>query len=231
VTNDHIIWQTQYRRPLLNNADFGSLADDARRTVLNPAVPGTAEALAFLGVTAIVTHPDALAYREGIPDVPDANWGQGYELVERTAEGASVWRVVAAAAPALVTLTGGFGEPTPTTDGLVGYPLSSRSGVGAIEFTAKAPAVVRLSFEATPPGRTQTLRLADLSDEMPFELDGATPIEVLVDVPRGRSYIEVKTDPAATSEEDAVLLAKPMARRAFGSFELRAVPISPDPGV
>jgi O-antigen/teichoic acid export membrane protein len=230
VTNDRIIWQTQYRRPLLNNADFGSLADDARRALLNPAVPGTAEALAFLGVAAIVTHRDALAYREGIPDVPDGNWGEGYKLVARMADGASVWRVVATAAPALVTLTGGFGEPRPTTDGLVGYPLSSPSGVGTIGFTAKAPAVVRHSFEAASPGGKQTLRLADMSKEVPFELDGPTPIDVLVDVPRGRSYIEVKTDPAATSEEDAVLLAKPMAQRAFGSVELQAVPISPHPG-
>jgi hypothetical protein len=230
VTNDRIVWQTQYRRPLLNNAEFGTPADDARRVVLNPAVPGTAESLALLGVTAIVTHRDALAYREGIPDIPDANWGPGYELVARAPDGASVWRVVATAAPAFVTLTGGFGEPRPTDDRLVGFPLSSPSGVGTIEFTAKAPSVVRLSFDATPPGRKQTLRLGDGSREVPFELEGPTRIDVLVDVPAGRSYVEVKTDPAATSEDDAVVLARPVARRAFGSVELQAVPISPDPG-
>ncbi len=31
--------------------------------------------LAFLGVTAIVTHAGALGYREGIADVPNASWG------------------------------------------------------------------------------------------------------------------------------------------------------------
>src|SRR4029079_18900112 len=45
TSNDHIIWQTVYRRPLLGNADFGTRADDARRIVLNPRTSGTAEAL------------------------------------------------------------------------------------------------------------------------------------------------------------------------------------------
>jgi hypothetical protein len=70
TSNDHIIWQTVYRRPLLNNADFGTPADAARRTVLNPSVPGAAETLALLGVTAIITHSDALDYQDFQPDVP-----------------------------------------------------------------------------------------------------------------------------------------------------------------
>jgi O-antigen/teichoic acid export membrane protein len=230
TSNDYVIWQTVYRRPMFGNADFGTPADAARRTVLNPRVPGTAEALALLGVTAIITHPDALRYVDTAPDVPNASWGPGYELVARAADGSSVWRVVAVAAPALVTLAGGFGEPITDTDAFVGYPLVSPSGVGTIEFTAKAPATVRLRFDATTPRTEQTLRLADADHELPFALDPDATVGVLVEVPRGHSYLTIKTDPAATSTEDAVVLSQPRALRAFGTPALVAQTISSDPG-
>jgi hypothetical protein len=230
TTNDYVIWQTVYRRPMFGNAGFGTRADDARRAVLNPRVPGTAQTLALLGVKAILTHPDALAYAEGAPDIPNASWGPGYELVERAPDGSSLWRVVATAAPALVTLPGGFGEPIVAGDNYVGHPLTSPSGVGTIEFTAKAPATVRLEFVAKPPRVRQVLRLADADTELPFELDGKTTVQTLVDVPRGHSYIIVKTDPAATSADDAVVLSRPRAIRAFGTPALVAESISPDPG-
>ena len=230
TSNDHIIWQTVYRRPLLNNASFGSQADQARRMVLDPAVPGVAETLAFLGVTAIVTHPDALRYVDAAKDVPNASWGPGYELVRRAPDGSSVWRVTATAAPALVTLPGGFGEPMPTSEGLVGYPLVSPSGVGTIEFIAKAPSTIRLQFAATPPRATQLLRLADADTELPITLRGTTDVDVLVEIPVGHSFLIVKTDPAATSEQDAIVFSKPRAVLAFGTPALTAESISPDPG-
>jgi hypothetical protein len=230
TTNDNIIWQTVYRRPLLNNADFGTEADQARRVVLDPAVPGVAQTLALLGVTAIVTHPDALRYVDDAKDVPNARWGPGYELVERARDGSSLWRVTARAAPAVVMLSGGFGEPSPTADELVGYPLVSPSGVGTIEFVARAPSTVRLRFAATPPRAKQTLRLADADTELPITLHGTTEVAVLVEIPAGHSYLIVKTDPAATSEDDAVVLTKPRAVVAFGTAALTAVLISPNPG-
>ncbi len=229
-SNDHIIWQTVYRRPLLGNAGFGTSADQARRVVLNPRTPGVAQSLAFLGVTAIVTHPDALRYVDSAKDVPNADWGPGYELVARGSDGSAVWRVVATAAPALVTLPGGFGEPINVSDELVGYPLVSPAGVGVIQFTAKAPSTIRLQFDAKPAGRTHVLRLADDDNELHYELAGVTSVSTLVDIPRGQSYILVKVDPAATSPEDAVVLTKPRATRAFGTAKLVAEPISPNPG-
>jgi O-antigen/teichoic acid export membrane protein len=230
TSNDHVIWQTIYRRPMFGNADFGTRADDARRIVLNPRVPGTAEALAFLGVTAIITHPDALRYVDTAKDTPNASWGPGYELVARVPDGSSVWRVVAVAAPALVTLTGGFGEPLTDERSFVGYPLVSPSGVGTIEFTAKAPSTVRLEFDATAPRPEQTLRLADADREISFDLTPSASIGVPVEVPRGHSYLAVKTDPAATSVADAVVVSKPRAIRAFGTPALVAQTISTDPG-
>jgi hypothetical protein len=104
--------------------------------------------------------------------------------------------------------------------------------VGTIEFVAKAPSVVRLSFLATPPtGQERVLRIADARSERAFDLDGPTPISVLVEVPRGRSYLLAKTDPPATSEEDAVVLSAPRATTAAVDPEFRAEPISADPGL
>jgi O-antigen/teichoic acid export membrane protein len=231
TSNDHIIWQTGYRRPLLNNAGFGSRADDARRVVLHPGAPGVAEALAFLGVTAIITHRDALSYVDEAKEDPNATWGAGYKLVTRAADGSSLWRVVARAAPALVTLPGGYGEPVDTAEGFFGFPLVSPSGVGTIEFTARAPSTVQLQFEATPPRATQLLRLADADTELPFALEGATRVSALVELPRGHSFITVKTDPAATTVEDAIVLSKPRARLAFAPPQLYAELISDDPGL
>jgi O-antigen/teichoic acid export membrane protein len=228
---DNLFWQRDHGRPILNSSAFGTPADEARRVLVHPGIPGTAEALALLGVTAIITRPDALDYAEDTPDIERKSWGPGYELVTRTPDGASLWRVTAPAAPALVTLPGGFTGPTRATDGDVGYPLVSPSGVGTLQFTAKAPSVVRLTFDAIPPGDdSRVLRVADAETELPFTLEGRTPVSVLVDIPRGTSYVLVKTDPAATSQDDAIVITTPRARTAAQDPQLRAVPISADPG-
>jgi hypothetical protein len=129
-----------------------------------------------------------------------------------------------------VTLTGGFSGPTPQAHGVVGYPFTSPAGVGTIEFTARSARVVRLSFEATPPNGSQTLRLADGTHELPFPLEGRTAVSALVEIPRGRSFVLVKTDPAATSEADAIVLSAARATRATGTPDLQAEQISADPG-
>jgi len=228
---DRLFWQRSYGRPLLNSEAIGTTAFDAARMLVDPRAPETAEALAFLGVTAIVTHSDALDFAGDAADVPNADWGPGYDLVARTPDGSSVWRVVAPAAPALVLLEGGFGGPI-LLDGAVGYPLISPAGVGTMEFIAKAPSVARISLVATPPaGQKRVLRIGDVASERAFELDGMTQISVAVDIPRGRSYVVVKTDPAATSVEDAIVLSAPRATTSAGEPELRAEPIASEPGL
>ena len=158
--------------------------------------------------------------------------GEGYELVARAPDGSSVWRVVAPAAPALGLLEGGFGGPVLLEDGSVGYPLVSPSGVGTIELVAKAPSVATLSFTAMPPkGVRRVLRVGDATSEGSYVLDGKTPVSVRVDIPRGRSYLVVKTDPAATSDEDAVVLSAPRVTTSAGAPELRAEPIAAEPGL
>jgi O-antigen/teichoic acid export membrane protein len=225
----YLLWQRIHGRALLNGAPAGTTADDARRVLQDPATPGTAQALALLGVTAIAIHSQGHADVEVAPRVPEA--GEGYEPVARFPDGSSVWRVVARPAPALVVPTGGFAPPRREDEGRVGYPLVSPSGVATIEFIAIESGVVRLVFDAEPPGeRRQALRVADSDSERSFTLGALTPVSLLVEVPRGRSFVEVKTDPSATSEEDAVVLSGARAELASGTPDLRAEPLSPDPG-
>src|SRR5205823_303470 len=117
--------------------------------LLDPAEPGTARSLSLLGVTAIAIHPG------GGADVPvqprEPSDGEGYRLIGRFPDGASVWNVVAPPAPALVTLPGGFAPPRLVTGDGVGYPLVSPSGVALLELQAKAPGVIRLVFDVVPP--------------------------------------------------------------------------------
>jgi O-antigen/teichoic acid export membrane protein len=231
VSNDHIVWQTAYRRPVMNNADFGTPADEAERAVLDPAGPGVAQTLALLGVTAIVTHPDALDYIARAPKVPNASWGPGYSLAGRAPDGSSTWRVVARPAPALVTMHGGFGDPQPPEHGSVGFALLDPSGVATFEIRAREAGTVRLIFAAaSPQGREQVLRLSDDETELPFRLRGRALVSVRVAVPAGTSLLLLKTDPAATSEEDAITIFDPRAERGSGGPQLHAEPVSADPG-
>ena len=229
---DQLFWQRIYDRRFLGGVPEGTpgQADDARRALIDPAAAGTAEELALLGITAIVVHSDALETVHGPVIGPEADSGPGYRLVTRTPEGTSVWRVTASPAPALVTFTGGFGNPTWSRKTGVGYPLVSPAGVATLELTARSPEVVRLTFEATPPNRSQVLRLADEERELSYPLAGPTRVSALVAIPSGRSYIFVKTDPAATSETDAIVLAGARATDASGKPALQAIPISADPG-
>jgi hypothetical protein len=233
ASNDYLLWQQRHGRQLLNGPPTFP-AQDIRHVLVHPAVPGTASSLSLLGVTAMVTHADALDYLPDVldvPDVPNASWGTGYSLVARSRDGSSVWRVVAPPAPALVTFRGGFGDPTPPRGTSVGYPLISESGVGALELTAKKPGVVRLSFDAMPPkGQRTVLRVADTSYEQSFDLAGRTTISVLVQIPRGHSTVLLKTDPPPQSADDAILITAPRAESASGQADLQAEELSSDPG-
>jgi len=227
----YTFWQQYHGRPLLNGAPGSTPAGDARDVLVDPAVPGAAAELSLLGVTAIVTHRNALSFDESVPGVANPNWGRGYALVARIPDGASVWRVIAPPAPALVTLPNGFGSAEPPEGGVVGYPLISPSGVGYFGLRAKEPGIVRLTFDAQPPEASEkVLRVADNGAERPFTLHGRTPISVLVQIPRGYSFLLVKTDPPPTSEADAIVFSAARAERASGTPDLHALPVEDDPG-
>ncbi|MFY9578380.1 MAG: hypothetical protein WAQ33_03575, partial [Gaiellaceae bacterium] len=219
------LWQRRHGRPLLNGAPAGTPADSARLMLLDPAQPGTAPALSLLGVTAIEIHPHAIVDAEVSPNEPTS--ADGYRLVGRFPDDTSVWDVVAPAAPAFVTLPGGFGAPQRAEDGFVGYPFIAQGGVGVADFAASTPGVVRLVLDAEVSGGGQSvLRLADARSEQAFIVKGRVRISVLVEVPRGHSRLFIKTDPTS----DVIDVSAPRAEQASGAPALHAQLLSPDPG-
>jgi O-antigen/teichoic acid export membrane protein len=223
------LWQSHHGRPILNGAPPDTPADYARLVLLDPADPGTAEKLSLLGVTAIAIHPYAHVDAEIRPRDPKP--GQGFALVGRFPQSASVWRVVAPPDAAFVTLPGGFAKPRDIHGSFNGFPLIASGGVGVLHIASKQAGVVRLVFEAAPPrGQTRTLRLADSDSEQAFRLAGQTTVSVLVKIPRGQSQLLVKTDPPATSEDDAIVISAPRAETASGQTVLHADVVSADPG-
>ena len=222
------LWQRNHGRPLLNGAPAESPADYVRHILLDPAEPGTAATLSLLGVTAIGIHPGAHVDAEAPPRDPAGT--TGYKLLGRYPDGASMWQVTAQPAAAVVTLPGGFANPKESREGFVGHALVSPSGVGVLNFAARTSGVVLLVFDAVPPKGAQALRIADPEREQAFTLTGRTHVSVLVEIPRGQSRLLVKTDPAATSQADAIVLSDPRAEKASGTAVLHAELISPDPG-
>jgi hypothetical protein len=224
------LWQRVHGRPLVNGAPEGSTSDQARLMLLDPAKPGTAQSLSLLGVTAIAIHPQAHVDTPVEPRQPTG--AEGYRLIGRYPDGTSLWDVTARAAPAFVTLPGGFASPRRVAGGGgIGYPLISSSGVALLEIRAKAAGVIRLIFDATVPGGgTRQFRIQDATGEHPLTLRRSTHFELNVEVPRGISQLLVKTDPPATSEGHAVVLSQPRAERASGAPFLHAGPSSAQPG-
>ena len=219
-------WQTKHGRPIVNDAPPDTTADSARLVLLDPSQPGVAASLATLGVTSIALHPGLHVDTEVPPHEP----GKGFVLVGRFADGASVWRVAARPAPAFVTLPGGFGTPQ-YVDGTVRYPLTSSAGVGVLELAAKRPTTVALRFDAFPPaGTTHTLRVADSKEQVTFKLAAPAPLSVVVAVPRGRSQLLLKVDPAPTSAHDAVSFTAPRAAPSTAPPQLHADRVAGDPG-
>ena len=180
-------------------------------------------------MTAIAIHPYAHVDAEIRPRDPKP--GQGFALVGRFPQSTSVWRVVASPDAAFVTLPGGFAKPRDIHGSFNGFPLIASGGVGVLHIASKQAGVVRLVFEAAPPqGQTRTLRLADSNSEQAFRLAGQTTVSVLVEIPRGQSQLLVKTDPPATSEDDAIVISAPRAETASGQAVLHADVVSADPG-
>jgi O-antigen/teichoic acid export membrane protein len=222
------LWQRVHGRPLVNGAPEGSIADQVRFMILDPAQAGTAQTLALLGVTAIVIHPGGPADTPLQPREPTP--AAGYRLVGRFQDRSSVWAVTAPRGTAVVTLPGGFAPPRLSAGGVVGYPLLAPSGVALMELRAKQPGVIRLVFDLTTPSGNRRLRIQDTQGEHAFALSGSMHFDLNVEVPIGVSQLVLKVDPAPTSETNAVMLSQPRAERASGAAALHASPSSADPG-
>jgi len=222
------LWQRVHGRPLVNGAPDGSVADQARLMLLDPREPGTASALSLLGVTAIVLHPGGPADVPVQPREPVAS--DGYRLVGRFPDTSSVWAVSAPPASAFVMLSAGFAPPRRLDNGAIGYPLIASGGYAVIELHAKQHGVVLLQFDATAPGGEHKLHIADDNGEHVYPFTGSMHFDANVEIPRGVSQLLVASEPAATSEADAVVLTQPRAGTHNGPATLHATSVSAEPG-
>ena len=216
------LWQRVHDRPLVNGAPDGTSADQLRMVLLDPAQPGTAQALAALGVSAIEIHPG------GPADVPveprEPTHVAGYRLVGRYPDGASVWDVVAAPAPAIAVPTGNFLAPTRSGNGPLEFTMASSPAT--VELRAKTPGVVRLTFDASVHGGgSTTLHLGDGTRDVAVPVSGTTPVSVAVQVPRGHSEIFLR--PEGSSLVDVSL---PRAKATSAGASLSALQLQADPG-
>jgi len=183
ITNDYLVWQRVHRRPLLNGAPAGSLSDGFRSSLVDPAAPGTAPALAALGVSVIIDRRN--------PAGP-IDLGPGYRLIGRTSNGVAVWRVTAAPGPA-VGYGPGFGVLEPQPDGSGRrwtslaetqiYVLVPRAGRYQVRFSASSYGIPR-RVTLTGGGRSRTFTASD-------------PVEITfpLDLPRGLSTVTMRTTP------------------------------------
>jgi O-antigen/teichoic acid export membrane protein len=220
-----LLGQTQHGRPLLNGAGAGSYADEVGRALVDPAAPGTAKSLALLGVSAIVTNPEALDFvGYSVPDVPNARWGPGYALVARFQDGSSVWRVTARPAAALATLPVAppdFVGPDVYKDGFIGDALTGKTG--DIHLWAPDPTVVTLNFDARSTSRKRwTLRIAGGGAERSFPVAGKTRVAVPVSVPRGFSRLHLTVDPDPDAGEFPLQFSPPWTERTTKAPQLKA---------
>ena len=220
------LWQRIHGRPLVNGAPEDSVAGEARLVLLDPAQPGTAQALSLLGVTAIAIHPGGRADVPVQPREPAA--AEGYRLVGRYPDGSSVWQVTARAAPAFVTLPNGFAAPRLVGDA-VGYPLVESSAV--LELRSRRAGVVRLVFDVVPPdGAARKLVFSDVTGDHALTVQGPTHFALDVETVRGVAQLRLRSDPFPTSETDAIVLTQPRTEAASGKPVLLAGPSSSDPG-
>ena len=112
----------------------------------------------------------------------------------------------------------------------MGYPLVDTAGVAVLELRAKVAGVVRLVFDATAPSGERQFRIQDAQGEQPFTFNGSMHFDLNVAVQRGVSQLVLKTDPAPTSEADAVVLSRLTVEPGSGAATLHAIPASGEPG-
>jgi O-antigen/teichoic acid export membrane protein len=206
-----LLWQREHGRPLVSGAPDGTYADEVQRSLVDPRQPGTAAALALLGVTTAVGSTDA-----------PANFASGFRLIRRFPNGSSVWDVSAAPAPAFASLPSpDFLEPGGRQDGFVRQPLTGKTGT--IDLWAPVRRIVTLRFDARSTSEKQwSLRIGGIDSEATVPVAGHTPVSVIVDVPAGYSRLHLTVDPDPDRGEYPLELSAPRAEPASGQPQLQA---------
>ena len=199
ITSDYLFYRRAHGRRLLNGAPPGSFADDIRQTLVDPTTPGTAESLATMGVTGVVVRPNTYAFTGGPLAVP-STLGHGYRLLRSTPAGNSVWRVIARPASALAAFGPGFyAAETPAA----GSTMRWMGTTGKVQFFASRAGTYRADFSAGTYGRPRVVRIKGRDrSEFVFLTPTQRARSLVLDLPAGRSSVEITARPAAEALPD-----------------------------
>jgi hypothetical protein len=192
ITSNYLFWQRAHGRRLVNGAWPGSFAEAVRQTLVDPVTPGTASALAALGVSVIVVRPNTYSFT-GSSHVPPADLGDGYRLLERTSSGVSVWKVTAKPAPAIAAFTSGFGPPETSRGQPTQRWMTERTAT--IDFYAEHGGTFLARFQVGSYARDRVLDIEGYGGTRSFLVNAPRLVSIAVRVPAGRSSVTVTASP------------------------------------
>lgn len=191
ANSEYLFWQRKHGRPIVNSAAGGTFAEQVGQALIDPVSPETPSSLAALGVTAVVVRPNTYAFsgtREGPREL-----GSGYRLSMRDPSGTSVWRVVAAPAPAIATFEEGFSH----AESPVGQPTSRWmiASEAEVDVYAWRPGVYLARFLVASYGRPRIVRLAGANTFELIQVNATRTVTIPVRLPKGRSMIRLSARP------------------------------------
>lgn len=177
-----LVWQRVHGRRLLNGAPQGTLGESFRPSLVDPSAPGTASALATLGVTTVVDRRDPSRL---LP------LGPGYALVGRAADGVAVWRVTAK--PGVAVGLDGFGPPEPAQrDRWFQWSTEARPSV---LFYAARPGLYRARLLVGSYAVPRRTTFGGSGTGRGVRVTSIAPRTLLLRLPRGLSRLTIATDP------------------------------------
>jgi hypothetical protein len=199
VNSDYLFWQRAHGRRIVNGAPLGTFADAVGQTLVDPTTPGTAEALATLGASAVVMRPAVYAFTGG-PTIEAATPRKGYRVLATTPSGAAIWRVTARPAPAIAAFVSGFYSPENITPGST---MRWMGTTGTIELYARSSGVHRATFTALSYGRPRQLRIDGRGDSRRLRVPPRfADFALSLFLPRGRSSLVLTSNPEAEALPD-----------------------------
>lgn len=211
ITYDYLFLQRYHGRPLLNGAPDGTFSDAVRQVVVDPAAPGTAEALAALGVTAAIVRPSTYVFTGG--GAAPMQLGRGYRHIGRSPTGTSVWEVVADPAPALAVFTEGFwSAETPPGGATARWMTSDRA---RIDLVARRAGTYRARFFVSSYAQPRKLEIRGRDRSTSFVVGSGRNIVLPLRLPRGRSSLELTSLPGPQPVPDGRTVALSMSNWRF----------------
>jgi O-antigen/teichoic acid export membrane protein len=198
VNSSYLVQQRRHLRRLLNGGPVGSIPDGFRSSLTELSAPGTAGALASLGVSVVTDRRGPQAEALGL----------GYRLLGRTESGVAVWTVTADPSPA-ISFASGFGPPEPATEARV-FRWAMQPTVSLL-FYAPIAGNYRATFEAGSYGAPRSMRLIGAAGVRTVLAGDMAVHSVDLELPRGLSRLTIEISPGPEPIPDGRRVAVSMS--------------------